>query len=235
MHARDLTRRVEPRAGAEPPPQDQQWLVRDFGKLEHGSLRQAMAFREDRQEVNGSEQPRLETVVARRHARNVDVAAGQARREFLAAVFDQMNFDAGVNLLVAREECSELVLDYLGGGANPEYSGLARLERACTILERFHFDEQAAAAPQDVFTFGRELGTAADAVEQRYTKVPFELLDLPRESRLAEMQVGRGAGKAAQVDDLGQRAKVTKIHRFTSGYRIIWPSINALDTSYPYA
>jgi len=123
-----------------------------------------------------------------------------------------VNFNAGVNLPVAREECRELVLDYLGGGANPQYSGLACLERARPILERFHFDEQAAAAPQDVFTFGREPGSAADAVEQRYTKVPFELLDLPRESRLAEMQVGRGPGKAAQVDDFGERPKVAEVH-----------------------
>jgi len=142
-----------------------------------------------------------------------------------------VNFNAGVNLPVAREECRELVLDYLGCGANPQYSGLARLERARPILERFHFDEQAAAAPQDVFTFGREPGSAADAVEQRYTKVPFELLDLPRESRLAEMQVGRGPGKAAQVDDLGERAKVSKVHRVTSDSCIVKPPINALDTS----
>jgi len=88
MHARDLAGGVEPRTGAEPPPQDQQWLVRDFSELEHRSLRESMAFGDDGKEVKGAEQPGVESLVARRHARNVDVAADQARREFLAAILD---------------------------------------------------------------------------------------------------------------------------------------------------
>jgi len=130
MHPRDLARCVEPGTGAEPPSQDQHWLVRDFGELEDGSLPEPMALGKDRNEVNGDEQSRVEAVVARRHARNVDVAAGQARRELLTAVFDQVNFDVGVDLLVARDECRKLVLNHLGSGTDAEYPGLARLERA---------------------------------------------------------------------------------------------------------
>jgi len=88
MHARDLAGGVEPRTGAEPPPQDQKWLVREFIKLEHRSLRESMAVRDHGKEVKGAKQPGVESVVARRHARNVDVAADQARREFLATILD---------------------------------------------------------------------------------------------------------------------------------------------------
>lgn len=59
----------------------------------------------------------------------------------------------------------------------------------------------------------------------------FELLDLPRESRLAEMQVGRGAGKAANVDDPGEGSKVAEIHSVRSAACIMCTTINALDTS----
>ena len=61
----------------------------------------------------------------------------------------------------SREE----ILDDLRRCADPEYSGLAGLERAGALAERLSFRQQSATAPQQIFAFGGEPNAAARAVE----------------------------------------------------------------------
>ena len=91
-----------------------------------------------------------------------------------------MHFDAGVAAPVVREEIREQILDHLRGRANPEYSGLAGLERASALAERVGFRQQAAAAPEQIFAFRCQLDAPPDAVEQRHTQLAFQRVDLPR-------------------------------------------------------
>jgi len=178
-----------------------------------------------------AEQTGLEALDTFAHDRHLNVATFESARESPAAVFHEMNLDTGMAPLVLRNEIRQLALDELRRRAHAEQARLPALERACPLAQRFGIGEQAAAAPQQIFTLGGEANPPSDTVEQRHAQLRLERVNLPRGGRLGDIEPRRSAGNAIGVDDRGEGAEVTQVHRDRSYiFRINYEAINSLDT-----
>ena len=132
---RDLTGRIEPLARRKAAAQQHQRLVSQVDDIEHGAAAQAVGFRQHGQHVHRKEQPAVKAVVARRHVREVDVAALQATGQSGATILDQANLDARMTAPVLGQKIRKQVLDHLRGGADPQQAGLPGFERARPLAE----------------------------------------------------------------------------------------------------
>jgi hypothetical protein len=72
--------------------------------------------------------------------------------------------------------------------------------------------EEATAASQQVFALGCQLDSAADAIEQRNSKLRLEGLDLARSGRLAQVQAFMSRRKTAGFRHGHERMQLPKIH-----------------------
>src|SRR5262245_55711156 len=123
-----------------------------------------------------------------------------------------MDLNRRVPAPVLGQKIRQHVLDDLWRGTDPKYSGLARFEQARALAERVGFRQQAATAPQQVFTLRRQLDAATDAVEQWHAQFGFERVNLPGKRRLAEIHSIGSAGETAGIGNADEGAQVAKIH-----------------------
>src|SRR5262249_19723380 len=87
-----------------------------------------------------------------------------------------------------------------------------RFEQARALAERVGFRQQAAAAPQQVFTLRRQPDVATETVEQRHAQFGFQRANLSGKRRLAQIHSIGSAGEAAGIGNADEGAQVAQIH-----------------------
>jgi hypothetical protein len=144
--------------------------------------------------------------------RHVNVAALEAARQQRTPLLDQMDLNARVTALIGGQEIRKHALDHLRRRAHPKCPRLTGFEGPCALAERVGFRQETAAAAQQIFALQGELNASADAIEQGHAELGFEGVDLPRKSRLTDIEARRSASDAAGIDDGDEGAQVAKVH-----------------------
>jgi hypothetical protein len=89
-----------------------------------------------------------------------------------------VNLDAGVAPPVECQEARQDRLDRLGGGADPDHAGVPTLEGARPLAQRLGVGQQAAAPPEQILAFRRELHAPPDPIEELHAQRGLERPDL---------------------------------------------------------
>ena len=76
---------------------------------------------------------------------------------------------------------------------------------------RRHLVDEAPRLRQEIAPDRRQLDRARSAIEQPHREIGLELLDAPRERRLGEMELVRGAAEAAELRDQHERLDAVEV------------------------
>jgi hypothetical protein len=143
----------------------------------------------------------------------MDVAALQTAGQPRAAILDQVDFDPGMALAMTGQKTGKEILDHLRRGADSQDPRLAALQGLRALAQAFDISQQASRPLEQILALGRQAHAAADAVEERHAELGFQSADLPRRSRLREVQSRGGAPEAALLGDGDESAQLAQLHR----------------------
>ena len=140
-------------------------------------------------------------IISGRHESEVNIAAFEAIRNAGAAIFDQVDIHGGVSAPISRQKIGEHCLHMLGAATNAQRTCLSSFQRACTLTEGLYVLQELTTASQQVLAFGCKFDPAADAIEQRNSKLSLKSLNLARSGRLAQVQASMsGSGTVPVVN-----------------------------------
>ena len=108
----------------------------------------------DGEYVDRIEQAPIEPLVPLRDDGQVHVAALEPRRQADAAIFDDVNFDAGKVPTAVRQESHHHALDQLRWRANPEHAGVPGFEGARPVTNCLRVAQHASNTLKQVFASG---------------------------------------------------------------------------------
>ncbi|MGY2901870.1 hypothetical protein ACVWVY_000891 [Bradyrhizobium sp. URHC0002] len=212
LDMRDIAGCIEPSARCVIPPQQQQRLVGEFGKLQFPAACVTVAWRNHGKQMDRCKQPPVIGIISGWNEGEVNIAAFEPIRNAGATIFDQVDIHGWVSAPIGRQKIGEHCLHVLGAATNPQRACLSDFQRACTLTEGLDVLQEPATASQQVLAFGCQFDPAADAIEQGNSKLGLESLNLARSGRLAQVQPSSSEGEAPSFRNDDERLQVSKIH-----------------------
>jgi hypothetical protein len=125
-------------------------------------------------------------------------------------IFSQADVHVGTRALELRQETSQDALHDLRGGPDPKDSGHPANQASGAFDEGCRVSEHVTTLSEQILTFRGELDAAANAVQETHAKLRFQIADLPRKRRLAD--VAERNTLWTRMDD-GSQPGHTEIHR----------------------
>jgi hypothetical protein len=157
-------------------------------------------------------QPPVIGIIGGWNESEVNIAAFEAIRNAGAAILDQVDIHGGVSAPISRQKVGKHCLHVLRAAANSQCACLSAFQRACALTEGFHVLQESTTASQQILAFGCQFDPAADAIEQRNSKLSLKSLDLARSGRLAQVQASMSGSKATGFRNDDECLQVSKIH-----------------------
>jgi predicted metal-dependent enzyme (double-stranded beta helix superfamily) len=146
-------------------------------------------------------------------------------------LFDEMDVDSRSRLQIACEERRQHVLDHLRRGSDAEASNFAAAHGLRMLGELVDAGEQIAAPEQEAFARARHTNPAPRTLEEPDTQFRLEVVHLPPQRRLSDVQPGGGSGEGARLGDRDEVAEVTELHLGYCLEGIHYRSYDALDSA----
>ena len=127
-------------------------------------------------------------------------------------LFDQMDVDSRSRLQIPCEERRQDVLDHLRRASDAKTPDFTAPHGQGMLSELVDAGEQLAAPKQQAFARAGYTDPAARALEESDTQLRLEIVDLPPQRRLGDVQLGGGPGEGARLGDRDEVTEVAQIH-----------------------
>jgi hypothetical protein len=165
LDARNAARGLEPLTRSKFAAEKQKGFVGEFCDFDRAAAAQPVLIRNHRDAPHWIEQPNPKTVVIQRHESKVHIAELKTPGHRDPSFLDQLNLDARVSAPIATEEIRKGIFNDLRRSRYAENTGFALFERGRPLVEDLHFSKQAAAKPEQGFSFRGEFQPPADPIK----------------------------------------------------------------------
>jgi hypothetical protein len=164
--------------------------------------------RRQRYGAYGKEQPAAQARMSRKRYREVELAPFQPLPQAAGTVFGKAYVDVRVMRQILDEKGRQQTFKRQRRHPNPNYTGLSAAQRLRAVAQQTGSPQNLPAARQEISALARQDETAGAPVEERNAELEFEVMDLSRKRRLADVKPLGSAGYSAGV---GDRYKVAQM------------------------